>query len=115
MQLRRKGVATAALAGAVVAIAIVVGGIAYYIGQSGSSPPSVVTNTMTTTVTGAGTLSATTLVATSTGVVTTITSTATATSTVRSTATATTSLASTVLNCAGIPVNCVEDFDVDGV
>ena len=112
MRLERRAVGTTAVVGAVVVIAIAVGGLAYYIGQMGTtaSPALTVTSTTTSTV-GGGPGPTSTVTSTSTGS-TTVTTTVASTSTVLQATTKTvTSISTTYTRCQG----CVDDGDDDGV
>ncbi len=108
MKAKREGITTTGLVGAVVAIAIVVGGISYYLGNSGfKSTVSTSTDSSITSVT--------TLLATTTSFETTSTSTSIATSYVVNTTTTTVSTTLTYVSCPGqASPPCLPDLDGDG-
>ena len=111
VRVQRKAVGTTAIVGAVIVVAVVVGAIAYYVGQSGSIPSTLVTATSTTTIGGVTSTSIVTDHATSTSV-TTVTSTSSLTSTAVTNSTKTVTTATTVFtSCSG----CVNDDDGDGI
>ncbi len=115
MKFQRKGVGTAALAGAVIVVAIVVGVIGYFVGQSGSSSTSttVMVTTSTASVGGSGSVVLVTATSTATRAPgAPIVTTTTILSTVGSNTTITKSSVQTVYSlCPG----CVNDADGDGV
>jgi hypothetical protein len=116
VKVQRRALGTPALVGAALVVAVMVGAIAYVIGQSEAS--SVVTSTSITSIAGAGTTSLTTDVATSSGSSTTVTTTSTAVSTSTSTTTTTVTYTSTTYSCpacVGGCQECVGDIEGDGM